>query len=44
MHEESIRRMLRQRRLDSIILYRRRLIPLAEILRLEAEGRVARAA
>ena len=43
MHEESIRRMLRQRRLASLIIARRRLIPLAEILRVEAEGRVTRA-
>jgi len=35
--------MLRQRRLDSLIIARRRLIPLGEILRVEAEGHVTRA-
>lgn len=43
MHTESIRRMLRQRRLDSLIIARRRLIPLAEIVRVETEGHITRA-
>lgn len=41
MHTESIRRMLRQHRMESLIIARRRLIPLSEIRRVEAEGRVA---
>ena len=44
MHEESIRRMIRQRRIESVIIARRRLVPLSEIERIEAEGRIARAA
>ena len=41
---ESVRRAIRQRRLESIIIGRRRLVPMAEIERIENEGRVARAA
>jgi hypothetical protein len=43
-HEESVRRALRERRLDSIIIGRRRLIPASEIDRAEREGFVARVA
>jgi len=44
MHRESIRRMLRQRRLASIIISRRRLIPLSEIARVEEGGLINSAA
>jgi hypothetical protein len=44
MHEESIRRMIRQRRIESVIIARRRLVPITEVERIEAEGRIARAA
>lgn len=43
-HVESVRRAIRQRRIASVILSRRRLVPLLEIERTEAEGLVARAA
>jgi hypothetical protein len=39
-HVESVRRAIRQRRLASVILSRRRLVPIAEIERLEAAGRI----
>lgn len=42
-HVESVRRAIRQRRIASIILSRRRLVPLPEIERTEAEGLIARA-
>jgi hypothetical protein len=41
-HPESIRRALRGRRLASVIIGRRRLIPISEVRRLETEGLVAR--
>jgi len=44
MHVESIRRMLRQRRLASIIIARRRLIPASEVERSETQGLITRAA
>ena len=37
-HEESVRRFLRQRRLASVIIGRRRLIPITEIIRVEQNG------
>lgn len=40
-HPESVRRALRERRLASIINGRRRLIPVGEVLRVEAAGFVA---
>ena len=40
-HVENVRRAIRQRRLASIVVFRRRLVPVAEIERIEAEGRVA---
>lgn len=43
-HEESVRRALRERRLASIIIGRRRLVPVEEIERVEREGFIARAA
>ena len=43
-HEESVRRALRERRLASIVLGRRRLIPASEIYRAEREGFVPRVA
>lgn len=43
-HEESVRRVLRERRLASIIIGRRRLVPVEEIERVEREGFIARAA
>jgi hypothetical protein len=43
-HEESIRRALRQRRMASVIIGGRRLIPAAEVERVESEGFIPRAA
>ena len=43
-HPESIRRALRERRLASVIVGRRRLIPASEIDRIESEGFVTRIA
>lgn len=43
-HTESVRRMLRERRMASVIVSRRRLVPLSEIERTEAEGCITRAA
>jgi DNA-binding LytR/AlgR family response regulator len=43
-HVESVRRALRERRIESTIIARRRLVPIAEIERIEAEGRIARVA
>jgi len=40
---ESVRRAIRQRRLDSRIISRRRLVPVAEIDRIEREGHISRA-
>lgn len=40
-HPESVRRILREQRLASIINGRRRLIPVSEVLRIEAAGYVA---
>jgi hypothetical protein len=37
-HEESIRRLLRERRIASIVIGRRRLIPVSEIIRVERNG------
>jgi hypothetical protein len=39
-HTESIRRRLRKRQIASILIGRKRLIALSEVLRLEAEGRI----
>jgi hypothetical protein len=41
-HPESIRRAIRQKRIASIIISRRRLIPISEIERIEAEGLITR--
>ena len=43
-HVESVRRAIRQRRIESVVISRRLLVPIAEIERIEAEGRIARAA
>ena len=43
-HTESVRRLLRERRMASVIVSRRRLVPLAEIQRVEEEGSVNRTA
>jgi len=43
-HVESVRRLLRDRRLESNIVGRSRLIPFAAVLKLEAEGRITRIA
>jgi len=43
LHVETIRLWLRQRKLASVILARRRLIPLAEIQRIESSGLIQRA-
>lgn len=42
-HVESVRRAIRQRRFESVVISRRRLVPVVEIERVEAEGRLARA-
>ena len=42
-HTESIRRAIREGRIASVIISRRRLVPISEIERLEAEGMVPRA-
>jgi hypothetical protein len=36
--------LIRQRRIESVIIARRRLVPITEVERIEAEGRIARAA
>jgi len=41
-HPESIRRAIRERRIESAIISRRRLVPLTEIERIETEGHMAR--
>jgi len=41
-HTESVRRVLRQRQIESVIISRRRLVPIAEVERLEDEGRISR--
>ena len=41
-HVESVRRAVRQGRMDSVIIGRRRLIPASEVERIEADGRIAR--
>jgi hypothetical protein len=38
--EETVRRLLRSRRVASIVIGRRRLIPIGEIERIEKEGTV----
>jgi hypothetical protein len=43
-HPESVRRAIRQRRIESVVISRRRLVPLAEVERVETEGRVSRIA
>jgi hypothetical protein len=43
-HPESVRRALRERRIASIIVSRRRLIPASEIERIENSGYIARVA
>jgi hypothetical protein len=43
-HEESVRRAIRQRRMGSVVVGRRRLVPVEEIERVEREGFIARAA
>lgn len=43
-NEESVRRAIREGRIRSIILWRRRLVEVSEIERIEAEGRVQLAA
>ena len=40
-HVESVRRAIRQRRIESVIIYRR-LVLIAEIERIDAEGRIGR--
>ncbi len=42
-HVESVRRAIRERRFASIIISRRRLVPVEEIHRIESEGLVTRA-
>jgi hypothetical protein len=37
-HPETIRRQLRAREIASVVIGRRRLIPLGEVLRIEADG------
>jgi excisionase family DNA binding protein len=40
-HPESVRRKLRRRELASLVIGRKRLIPLSEVRRFEAQGRIA---
>ncbi len=42
-HVESVRRAIRERRFASIIISRRRLVPVEEIHRVESEGLITRA-
>jgi hypothetical protein len=39
-HVESIRRKIRRREIASVLIGRRRLVPLSELKRIEAEGRI----
>ena len=41
-HTESIRRLLRKGQIESVILGRRRLVPISEVERIEAEGLISR--
>jgi hypothetical protein len=41
-HVESVRRAIRQGRISSVVIFGRRLVPVAEIERIEVEGRIAR--
>ncbi len=41
-HPESIRRLLRKGKIESVVLSRRRLIPIGAVERIEAEGHIAR--
>lgn len=41
-HVESVRRAIRQRRIEAVVISRRLLVPLGEIVRIETEGRIAR--
>ena len=43
-HEESIRRLVRQRRIETVRIGRRILIPVEAIEMAESEGRIRRAA
>lgn len=43
-HVESVRRAIRQRRLESVVIFGRRLVPVTEIERVETEGRITRVA
>jgi hypothetical protein len=43
-NEESVRRAIRENRIRSIVLWRRRLVEVSEIERIEAQGRVQLAA
>jgi hypothetical protein len=42
-HVESVRRAIRQRRFEVVIISGRLLLPVTEIERIETEGRIARA-
>ena len=42
-HVESVRRAIRERRMESIVISRRRIVPNAEIERVESEGLITRA-
>lgn len=39
-HPESVRRAIREKRFSSVIISRRRLVPITEVERIESEGRV----
>jgi len=41
-HVESVRRAIRQGRIEAVVISRRLLVPVAEICRIETEGRIAR--
>ena len=40
-HEESVRRLARERRIASVVIGRRRLIPMSEIFRVESSGLIS---
>ena len=41
-HVESVRRAIRQRRIESNVIFNRLLVPISEIERIETEGRILR--
>jgi len=41
-HPESVRRAIRQRRIEAVVISRRLLVPVVEVTRIEAEGCITR--